>query len=81
MVADNAVMHTDDRTGRTVQPDKAANWAMVCAAVLDSASRLTVAQIDALPLDSFDALLAVVPSSLHAYMHSRREVLSVYTNR
>jgi len=65
----------------TVQPDKAANWAMVCAAVLDSASRLTVAQIDALPLDSFDALLAVVPSSLHAYMHSRREVLSVYTNR
>lgn len=51
---------------------KATSWALVCAAILDSASRMTEAQIDALPYQSFDALLAVTPASLHEWMRERR---------
>lgn len=59
----------------TTNATKATSWAMVCAAVMDSASRLTLDQIAALPYDSFDALLAVVPSTLHAWMRERRSTL------
>jgi hypothetical protein len=59
----------------TTQASKATSWAMVCAAVMDSASRMTEAQIAALPHDSFEALLAVTPFHLHQWMRDRHKEL------
>lgn len=61
----------------TTMATKATNWGMVCAAVVDAASRLTIAQIDALPADSFERLLAILPNDgLRAYARERRDDLT-----
>lgn len=51
------------------------NWGMVCASILDAANTLTVSQIDALPLDSFDALQAILRPELQQWTSIRRSEL------
>ena len=56
----------------TAQALKATSWGLVCAALLDSAARMTMREINALPNNPFEALLAVTPATLHEWMHERR---------
>jgi Putative amidoligase enzyme len=60
----------------TTNSVKATNWGMVCAAIVDAGTRLTVSQIDALPSDPFARLLAILPSHLTAWAIERRATLS-----
>lgn len=64
----------------TTNAYKATRWGMLCAAIIDAASRLSISQIDALPTDSFERLLAILPSEeLRSYAKLRRDELSTST--
>ena len=60
----------------TVDAKKMQGWGMVCASVMDSASRMTLAEIDALPSGSFDALLTILSPSLREWAASRAAELN-----
>ena len=55
----------------TVDYDEIINWSMVCGHLIESATRMSEAQIMRLPVDPHEALLAIVPAKLHEYMHKK----------
>lgn len=59
----------------TTRTDKMQNWGLICAAIIDAAKRMKLAEIEALSSDSYNALLAVIPFSLWEYAAQRRESL------
>lgn len=60
----------------TVDAKKMQGWGMVCASVMDSASRMTLAEIDALPTDGFSALLRILSPSLREWVTIRAAELN-----
>ena len=61
----------------TTLASKATGWGMVCAAIVDAASRLTIAQIDSLPSNPFERLLAILPNdALREWAKTRRDELT-----
>jgi hypothetical protein len=61
----------------TTNAAKATRWGMLCAAVIDAAQRLTVADIDALSAHtSFDALCMVLTPTLAVWARERRDNLT-----
>lgn len=59
----------------SVDAKKMQNWGMLCASVVDAAVKLKISEIDALPEDSFDALLSILRPELRDYALSRKEEL------
>jgi hypothetical protein len=60
----------------TVDAKKMQGWGMTCAAIMDAASSLTVTQIEALPVDSWEALLEILSPSLCAWAIARAAELN-----
>lgn len=60
----------------TVDYTEMTSWALICGHVVDAASRLSDNQIKALPSNSQQALLEVIPAGLHPYCASKWETLS-----
>lgn len=63
----------------TTNAVKMQNWGMVCASILDAASVMTTAQLDALPMggaaESLTALCAILRPELRAWVVEREESL------
>lgn len=51
----------------TIDYDEIVNWSLICGTLVDMASKLTDAEVSALPNEPFQALLAILPSDLQAY--------------
>ena len=60
----------------TTNTSKATQWGMVCAAIVDAASRLTITEINALPSEPFERLMAIIPEELQAPCRNRRHELN-----
>lgn len=59
----------------TVNADKAKNWGMICAAIIEYAAKFSMRDIKALPDDSWIALMAILPPFLQTYAEKRRKEL------
>jgi hypothetical protein len=61
----------------STQAHKATRWGMLCAAVLDAAQRMTLAEIDALGYltNPFNRLLCILPEPLKVWADERRSQL------
>lgn len=56
----------------TTNTNKVKNWALVCGYIVDAASKMSLADINALPLNSTEALLALLPESVKAFVIDRQ---------
>jgi hypothetical protein len=52
--------------------EKAKNWGMICAAIIDYAAKNSLSRIDALPADSWAALTAILPPFLATWAEVRK---------
>jgi hypothetical protein len=56
---------------------KAANWAMLCIALVDAAASMTADEVEALPLNSWECLMTLLPNDvLREYCAKRRDMLA-----
>lgn len=56
----------------TTNTEKATNWGLVCMWIVERASKMTVSQINALPKDSTEALLTILPADVAAFVTARQ---------
>jgi hypothetical protein len=56
-----------------VDGERAANWGLLCAHIVEYAARSTSKQIKGLSGNSWDALMAILPESLQTFATSRRD--------
>ena len=57
----------------TVDYTEITNWALICGHVIEAAAKMSEAQIIALPSETHEALLAVIPERFHKHCNTRWE--------